>query len=86
MISPPVQVDRQGVRFALASARLELTFPFDPTFVKVLVAIAEYVLPHEDIVFLSEFDDFNFGSKSPEEALHVERQWLPSLWDRSLSL
>src|SRR6202521_5170987 len=34
---------------------------------------------HEDIAFLTEFDDFSLGSKGPEEALHIERRWQPLL-------
>jgi hypothetical protein len=30
---------------------------------------------YEDIGSLTEFDDFSLASKSPEEALHIERQW-----------
>jgi hypothetical protein len=34
-----------------------------------------WVSLHEDIAFLTEFEDFGLGSKSPEEALDIERQW-----------
>jgi hypothetical protein len=33
----------------------------------------------EDIAFIAAFDDFSLGSKSPEEAFHIERRWQPLL-------